>query len=109
MNFEGGELQALYDRLNSEFEDSKAAAERIRERISKVEGVAEALFEEWEEELGLYTNASLRRNSQRQLNETEQQYNRLIVTMKRVGKSMDPVPNTFRDQVLYQGYCLSER
>ena len=50
VTFEGGELQALYDRLNSEFEDSDAAAERIRERISKVEDVAEALFEEWDDE-----------------------------------------------------------
>ncbi len=33
VNFNGGELQQIYDWLNTEFEDSEAAAAEIRNRI----------------------------------------------------------------------------
>ena len=41
-------------------EDSEAAAKEVTDRINKVESVAEALFDEWQDELKLYTNARLR-------------------------------------------------
>ena len=37
------ELSRTYDRLNGEYEDSEAAAERVRGRIDAIEHVAEAL------------------------------------------------------------------
>ena len=67
VNFDGGELQQVYDRLNTEFEDSEAAATEIRNRIDAVESVSEDLFNEWSAELEQYTNQSLRRDSERQL------------------------------------------
>ncbi len=70
VDFKGGDLEALYDRLNGEYQDSVKAAETIRERIDKVESVAEALFEEWEEELELYSNPRLREESKSKLAET---------------------------------------
>ena len=83
INFDGGELQAVYDRLDAEFQDSEAAAERIRNRIRAVEDVADALFDEWEDELDLYSNDSLRRDSERQLQDTRQRYQRLLSAMER--------------------------
>ena len=67
VNFDGGELQQVYDRLNTEFEDSEAAAAEIRNRIDAVESVSEDLFNAWSAELEQYTNQSLRRDSERQL------------------------------------------
>jgi Spy/CpxP family protein refolding chaperone len=109
VDFDGGDLQELYDRLSSEFEKSESAAEEIRGRIDKVEHVAEALFDEWEAELGQYSSASLKRDSQSKLNATRKQYDRLVAVMHRAEKSMDPVLNSFRDQVLYLKHNLNAR
>ena len=47
VNFDGGDLEEVYDRLNAEFEKSTAEAEEVSERIDSVESVAEDLFSEW--------------------------------------------------------------
>ena len=78
VNFDGGDLEAMYNDLNSEYEDSKKAADNISEHIAKVDSVAQALFDEWQEELNLYSSASLRRSSERQLDSTRQEYKKLF-------------------------------
>ena len=91
VNFKGGDLEKLYDKLDAEYQDSVDAAEDIRDRIDKVESVAEALFDEWEDELELYSSASLRADSERKLRDTRQKYKGLIRSMRRAEKSMQPV------------------
>lgn len=108
-DFDGGELQEIYNRLNAEFEASEAAAQRIRDRIASVEEVAEDLFDEWSDELDLYTNDSLRRDSESQLRATRQRYERLMTAMRRVESSLDPVLDTLRDNVLYLRHNLNSR
>ena len=66
INFNGGELEDVYDELNGEFQDSQAAAADVTARIDKVESVAEALFSEWEDELEKYDSDKLRRSSAEQ-------------------------------------------
>ena len=83
VNFDGGDLEVVYNKLNDEYEDSEEAAETIRERIDQVEDVAEDLFDEWTAELEQYSNAALRRDSERQLRETRRRYERLISSMPR--------------------------
>lgn len=109
VSFSGGELEELYERLNGEYEDSEAAAQEVRERIEKVEDVAEALFAEWEEELNLYTSTKLRRQSERQLNDTRSRYSSLIRAMKRAEARMDPVLRALQDNVLYLKHNLNAR
>lgn len=60
VNFDGGDLEKLYNKLNSEYEDSETAAQAIADNISRVEDVADDLFEEWENELAMIKNRSLR-------------------------------------------------
>ena len=109
VNFDGGELQKVYDRLNAEFEDSEEAAERIRDRIKAVESVADALFDEWEDELELYTNQTLRRDSEQQLRDTRVRYTRLISAMQRAEATLDPVLDSLRDNTLYLKHNLNAR
>lgn len=103
----GGDLQKKYDDLNSQFKRSEAQAKEVRERIASVEDVAEALFREWKQELGQYTNPSLKSDSQRQLDLTRRRYDSLITLMRRAADRMDPVLGTFRDQVLYLKHNLN--
>lgn len=109
IDFDGGELQPVYNRLDSEFERSERAAERIRTRIRAVETVADALFDEWEDELSLYSSDDLRRDSQQQLRDTRQRYARLMEAMNRAESSMDPVLDNLRDNVLYLKHNLNAR
>ncbi len=109
IDFDGGELETVYNRLDSEFQRSEAAATRIRDRIDAVETVAEDLFDEWEDELDLYTNQSLRRDSEQQLRDTRQRYARLIDAMNRAEESLDPVLDNLRDNVLYLRHNLNSR
>jgi len=91
VNFDGGELETIYDRLNGEYEDSVSAAEEIRDRIDAVESVADALFDEWTTKLGQYWSANLRRESERQLKNPKSRYTRLLTAMRRAERSIEPV------------------
>lgn len=100
-------LKKAYDKLNREYEESLQAAEEVSMRIDKVEDVAEALFDEWEDELGLYQNKELQRSSKRQLTQTRSQYAKMIKSMHRAEKSMDPVLKIFQDNVLFLKHNLN--
>jgi hypothetical protein len=103
------ELKRVYDKLNREYEDSQASAKKIRDRISSVEAVSEALFDEWEDELNQYTNKALRRDSEQKLRTTRQKYQQLIKLMKASEKRMEPVLSAMQDQVLYLKHNLNTR
>jgi len=109
VKLDGGNLQSIYNQLDAEYEDSLSAAENIRDRIGAVESVAEALCSEWEAELEQYSSASLRRDSQRQLTQTRTRYNRLISSMKNTEKTIDPVLDSLKDNVLYLKHNLNAR
>lgn len=100
VEIEGGELEGVYDRLDSEYERSVASADTVTRRIESVEQVAEDLFSEWEDELDQYSDPSLRADSRRLLEQTRRRYAGLIKTMRHAESSMTPVLNVFQDQVL---------
>ncbi len=107
--FEGGDLESMYQKVNLKYEDSVEAAETVSSRIRSIEGVSDALFKEWEEELDLYTNNRLRRDSQGKLLQTKTSYNTMLRAMKRAEKKMNPVLNTLRDNTLYLKHNLNAR
>lgn len=109
VNFDGGDLEDVYDRLNAEYEKSAAEAEEVSERINSVQSVAEDLFGEWEEELDQYSRADLRRNSASLLNNTRKRYRQLMSSMRRAEQSMEPVLVAFKDQVLVLKHNLNAR
>ena len=109
VNFDGGDLEKLYNKLNAEYEDSKQAAEAIAENISRVEDVADDLFGEWEDELALIKNKSLREDSARKLHDTRFKYQQMIKSMHKAEKTVHPVLETLRDQVLYLKHNLNAR
>lgn len=107
LNFKGGALQDTYEKLNAEYERSESKAQAVHGRIASVEDVSEALFNEWEIELGQYSNKNLRRVSQQKLDQTRKQYSQLIRAMKRAEKKMGPVIAAFKDQVLFLKHNLN--
>ena len=109
LNIEGGELEETYNALNDDYEDSKAAAEDVRDRIDAVDDIAQDLFDEWSEELGEYSNDNMRRQSERQLRETERRYAELLRVMERAADKMQPVLDKMQDNVLYLKHNLNAK
>jgi Skp family chaperone for outer membrane proteins len=107
INFNGGELQGIYEQLKDQFEASEDSAASVTARIDKVESVAEALFDEWQQELQKYTNATLKRDSQRKLKDTQRRYQSLLNAMRKAESKMDPVLSALRDNVLYLKHNLN--
>jgi hypothetical protein len=103
----GGDLEAKYNKLKKEYERSESRASTVRSRIADVERVGEALFKEWKQELGQYSNESLRRASEQQLSTTRGQYDKLVGVMKAASGKMDPVLTAFKDQVLFLKHNLN--
>lgn len=103
----GSDLETKYATLAAELERSEAAAEAVHERVAAVANVAEALFDEWEDELDDYASQDLRRASERQLRATRQRYDRLIEAMRTAEAKMEPVLVAFRDQVLFLKHNLN--
>ncbi len=107
IEFDGGSLASYYRALKREFDRSEQKAEQVRDHIDTIESLATALFSEWEDELELYTNRSLRGKSRQKLKLTQRHYKQLITAMRRAESRVDPVLNAFRDQVLFLKHNLN--
>lgn len=107
IEFDGGKIQATYDNLKDEYESSQASAARVSARIDKVEDVANALFDEWSDELAQYKSEKLRRDSERKLKSTERKYQSLLRSMRRAESKMEPVLAALNDNVLYLKHNLN--
>ena len=101
------DLKRAYERLNDEYESCVDAAENVSSRIDKVESVSEALFDEWSDEIKLYSSKDLARASKKQLEDTRDRYEEMMNRMRSAEKSMDPVLSIFRDNVLFLKHNLN--
>ena len=104
---QGNSLESRYKQLKIQFDISQAKANSVSDRIRSIEEVSDALFKEWETELNLYSNRSLRSQSRQQLKVTRQHYARLIKAMHRAEAKINPVLSAFRDQVLFLKHNLN--
>jgi hypothetical protein len=109
VGYQGGDLEKMYDKLSSEYEASESKAKEVRERITKVEQVAQSLFEEWQREIGQFQNQQFKRESERELAATRQRTDQVVRAMKRSAATMDPVLLKLRDQVLFLKHNLNAR
>lgn len=107
IDFKGGELQKTYDALNDDYQSSLKAANEVSTNIDKVEEVANALFDEWNEELEQYKSASLKRQSSQKLAETKSQFSTLLRSMRNAESKMEPVLSSLNDNVLYLKHNLN--
>jgi GTP1/Obg family GTP-binding protein len=107
IDFNGGELEDTYNQLNDDYESSLKAANEVSTNIDKVEDVAEALFDEWTDELDQYKSASLKRESSKKLAATQRQFDQLLRSMRSAESKMEPVLTSLHDNVLYLKHNLN--
>ena len=107
VNFKGGNLEKEYNKMNGTLQESEAKASAVRNRISAVEDVSDALFREWRGEIKQYSSDALRKSSQRKYDITQQKYKELIGSMKKAESRLEPVMVPLRDQVLFLKHNLN--
>src|SRR5690606_27465218 len=109
IKFDGGDLQRVYEATDSEYQACSKAAEDVSARINSIEAVADALLDEWQDELDQYSNAKLKQDSAKKLTDTKRQYNSLLKTMRRAEQSMQPVLASLKDNTLYLKHNLNAK
>jgi hypothetical protein len=107
--YDGGDLEDMYDAMDSENDRCIEAAVAVSDRIAKVEHVADALFTEWEDEIEVYTNARLKADSTAKLRDTRTRYNDMITALRRSESKMAPVLAALNDNVLYLKHNLNAK
>ncbi len=100
-------LEQRYNLLKRQFEFCKARSEDVSHRIAGIEEVTTSLFNEWEDELGQYSNRTLRTQSRRQLKSSKKQYAKLLKTLRKAESRIHPVLSGFKDQVLFLKHNLN--
>ena len=100
-------LELRYQQLKRRYDICRSKADQVGQRIKAIEEVSEALFNEWEAELELYSSRSLRARSQQQLKKSRQQYGRLLKALQIAESRMHPVLAAFQDQVLFLKHNLN--
>jgi predicted nucleic acid-binding Zn-ribbon protein len=105
--FQGGDLEAEYQKLKSAHEGAAASASAIDSRISEIQNVSSDLFSEWQTEIGQMQTASLKADSQRKLAETKARYETMHSSMLASRRQMDPALTLLNDQVLYLKHNLN--
>ncbi len=109
VNFPGGDLEKEYNKLNTTLQKSESKAADVRDRISAVEDVSEALFSEWRAEIKQYNSETLRRSSQQKYDIAKKKYTDLINAMKRAEARLEPALVPLRDHVLFMKHNLNAR
>lgn len=107
LNHDGGNLGKAYNKAKDEYESAQSAADNVSHRIGKVEDVAEALFAEWQTEIGEISKANLRRGSEAQLKETRRAYTQLLKSMRQAESKMPPILTAMKDNMLYLKHNLN--
>lgn len=106
-NFSGGDIEAKYNSLNSTFERCEEAAEKVTNRVNRVEAAANKLLSEWRDELDDYHDAAIKRNAEQQFDQTRLQAEKLLAALRAVERKTEPVLGAFRDQVLFLKHNLN--
>jgi hypothetical protein len=101
VNFQGGDLEKVYNKLDKEYKRSESQAEEVRSKITSVKNVATALFDEWNGEIGQIKDPSLKGKSRELFDQTKSSYGQMVTRMDAAANSMDPVLQNFKDRVLF--------
>lgn len=109
IQFDGEDLNEQYQLSKSHFEASQSAADDVTKRINAVDKVAQALFDEWQEEIDLFQNPSLKYQSQQKLSQTQTKYKALIRSMRKAENRMAPILTALQDNTLFLKHNLNAK
>jgi hypothetical protein len=102
VNFDGGNLEKMYNKLNSQYKACEDRAGAVHKKIDAVKHVGLALFDEWKDDIAkMSDDPSLQAKSRELYDKTHQSYDEMVARMDKAAASMDPVLKKFQNRVLY--------
>ncbi len=101
VNFDGGSLETVYNKLNKEYERCVSSADGVNGKIKSVKNVAASLFTEWQGEVNQISDGNLKSKSQALFDKTQTAYGEMIARMDSAAATMNPVLQSFKDRVLF--------
>ncbi|HYI95449.1 MAG TPA: DUF2959 family protein [Bryobacteraceae bacterium] len=107
--FDGGNLEKVYNELNSDYEAAKSRADDVTNRIKSIEQVSQDLFNEWAKEIDEMGDASLKSRSRAMLRDAQSRQKQYMTAMHATERKMQPVIRAFHDQVLFLKHNLNAR
>lgn len=108
VNFSGGDLEALYNKLQKEYTRCADQADTVKKRVQSVKNVGQALFGEWKTEIGqIKDDPQLQRSSQQLYDKTHASYDEMVGRMDAATATMDPVLTRFNNRVLFIKHNLN--
>ena len=108
-NYEGGELETMYRRIESAYNKSEKRANDVRSRNDAVESTGKALFKEWDSEIKEYTDPELASASRIQYRSAQQRFTELQTAMRNAESKLDPVLKKFNDHTLFLKHNLNAK
>lgn len=98
---QGSELERVYSRLNSAFEDARDEVAEVKKSREKMNTVASDLFAEWKREIGEMQSADLKSRSRATLADTQRGFDKMHNALRASEKQMEPVLAKLKDHVLF--------
>lgn len=107
--FEGGNLEKVYQQLNSEYESARKRANDLSSRIKSIDQVAGNMFNEWNKEIGEMRDPALKNQSRAMLKDAQIRHQQYMAAMHATERKMEPVVHAFYDQVTFLKHNLNAR
>ena len=104
---DGGELEKRYKSLDRAVSRSEDARDDLDDRLASIDRVSTDLFEEWQEELTLYSSDALRQDQTRKLAAARRQYAAMRQRMQTARDRVDPVMSVLQDNRLFLKHSLN--
>lgn len=106
-NYNGGDLEKMYEKIKKAYEDSKDRADTVHKRVDNMDRIANSMFSEWSKEIKQYQNRAFAEDSRRKLDATKERYASLIKSARSSEDAMKPVLTRLHDHELYLKHNLN--
>lgn len=105
--FDGGNLEREYNKLSGAYDEAADEADSVKKSITKLDTVANDLFDEWRGEIKTLSTPSFKEQSRKQLTQTQSKYLQLHESLIASEKKIGPVLAKLKDQVTYLKHNLN--
>ncbi len=108
-DFDGGEIERLYDQLKSDYENVVAKKEQLEERSDSIHTIANDLFKEWKREAQGLSNRRYKEDSLKKLRIAKDNFKRMSASLKNTQDRLNTVTKQFKDHVTYLKHNLNAK
>ena len=107
-----GDKQSIaetYSDLKSDYDDLKSEVDDVSSRLDRIDGLAEALFQEWLVEANEFDRRDYRKKSLAKRGETMRSFNKYMKSTRRMETSMKQSLKALQDEVVFLKHNLNSQ